>query len=216
MLANVDRMLNGDGQARPSLVWVPEHGFGYYPVSAEDYPYDNAYFEKYVAYGNSLLGRRINVARIDLVNKHVGKAPLIDIGIGCGRFVEARGESITFGFDISEPARQWLRDRDLFMHAPGDGMKVATFWDSFEHLPCPAEFVQDRAVVFMSLPIFRDCNHVLTSKHYRKNEHYWYWTANGLVKWFERHGFECIDKSDMETQLGREDIGTFVFRRVAA
>jgi N-acetylglutamate synthase-like GNAT family acetyltransferase len=31
--------------------------------------------------------------------------------------------------------------------------------------------------------------------------------------WFSRLGFELIEKNNMETELGREDISTYVFRR---
>jgi len=35
-----------------------------------------------------------------------------------------------------------------------------------------------------------------------------------LIKWFKELGFINIEKNSMETELGREAISTYVFRRV--
>jgi hypothetical protein len=70
-----------------------------------------------------------------------------------------------------------------------------------------------RGMVFVSIPIFTDLDHIKRSKHYRPNEHLWYFTREGLVKWMHGHGFGLAEENRMETDLGREDIGTFVFHR---
>ena len=66
----------------------------------------------------------------------------------------------------------------------------------------------------MSIPIFEDGEHVLRSKHYRKDEHVWYFTARGLINVFADCGFDLVDMSRIETDIGREDIGSFAFKRV--
>ena len=40
------------------LVWLPERGMGYYPVSGLP-PYDAAYFDKYVEYAATTMGHRV-------------------------------------------------------------------------------------------------------------------------------------------------------------
>jgi hypothetical protein len=55
---------------------------------------------------------------------------------------------------------------------------------------------------------------VLRSKHFRPQEHIWYFTREGLVNAMKACGFSLVAESDFETELGREDIGTFAFRRV--
>ncbi|UCE65935.1 MAG: hypothetical protein JSU85_13940 [Candidatus Zixiibacteriota bacterium] len=205
--------------SKRSLFWLPEAGVGYYPVSPADYPYNEAYFEKYEKYSQTELGKRLNEFRLGLTAKYIDGERLIDIGIGSGSFIEARGEP-TYGFDINPIAVSWLQNLNLFRYPEirrNDGQPIvnASFWDSFEHLPDPYLFIKGRSLIFLSLPIFEGPDHVLNSKHYRKDEHYWYWTKEGLISWYDRMKFEMIEYSTGESELGREDIATFVFRKKA-
>ena len=72
-----------------------------------------------------------------------------------------------------------------------------------------------REWLFMSLPVFNDVDHVLRSKHFKPDEHFWYFTRDGLVAAMLMCGFKLVAESDVESELGREDIGTFAFRREA-
>jgi hypothetical protein len=66
--------------------------------------------------------------------------------------------------------------------------------------------------VFVSIPIFKDSDHILKSKHYRKDEHYWYFTDSGFKYFMDINGFDFIESNTMESELGRESIGTYVFK----
>jgi len=91
-----------------------------------------------------------------------------------------------------------------------------TLWDVLEHIPNYQLLLANvREWLFVSLPIFRDAEHVLRSKHFRPTEHCWYFTRDGLVYAMKQCGFELVAESTFETDLGREDIGTFAFQRVA-
>jgi len=70
-----------------------------------------------------------------------------------------------------------------------------------------------RKWLFVSLPIFRDAEHVLRSKHFRPQEHVWYFSRDGLIYAMKQCGFDLVSESNVETELGREDIGTFAFKR---
>ena len=118
-----------------------------------------------------------------------------------------------FGTDVNPRAIRWLEDQGLLW----DGREVhaVTCWDSLEHLPDPSHILNRvTGWVFLSLPVFRDEEHVRESKHFRPTEHYWYFTEDGLVRWMRRQGWRLQDRSDFETVLGREDIGTFAFVRM--
>ena len=65
--------------------------------------------------------------------------------------------------------------------------------------------------LFVSIPVFKDMPHVLRSKHFRPDEHYWYFTGLGFVLYMLRHGFHLIAVDDFETRIGREDIMSFAF-----
>lgn len=152
--------------------------------------------------------------RCNFVAKH-WDGPVLDVGIGSGAFLEARSKDPRVfadkGFDVNPAGREWLSQRGLFSYIfERDAM---CFWDSLEHMKCLDIFRAINKLAFVSIPIFRDVAHVMQSKHYRPTEHHWYFTTGGLIRVFEHACFECVEVSDGETKLGREDILTFAFRR---
>lgn len=193
------------------FIWSPELGIGYYPV--KDQPYDQAYFDKYVAMENTPMGVAITQARKQLVDKYVNPnhtGTVLDIGIGSGAFVKTSPNF--YGLDINPAAQKWLEENNK--QGDSRGYHALTFWDSLEHIHDPDELLaQATRYVFISAPIYRDCYHVLGSKHFRKDEHCWYWTHEGLIEFMALHGFTYVEHNQMETELGREDIGTYVFSR---
>lgn len=197
-----------------SLLWLPEHGMGHYPVDPAAEPYDAAYFAKYRAYARTPMGRALTRARVALVASYTDSR-LVDVGIGCGQFVEARPH--TLGYDVNPVAVAWLRGCGLFFDPYRERIGSASFWDSLEHIPDPGALLANvDEYAFISVPIFTGADHALTSRHFRPDEHRWYWTRNGLAAWMAAQGFERLHWSAMESAIGREDIETFVFRRHAA
>lgn len=197
-----------------SLIWLPERGMGFFPVPEPEAPYDAAYFAKYQGYADTAQGRAITQARIDLVARHYGDGPLLDVGIGSGHFVEHRPN--TSGYDVNPAGVRWLEDRGLFVDLWDVTIDAASFWDSLEHIPEPGFSLEHvRRWVFLSVPIFEDVAHVLRSKHYRKDEHLYYWTDAGLVAWMDQQGFVLRERNTMEVDLGRDGIGSYAFERVA-
>lgn len=195
------------------LVWNEERKFGYYPVQGN--PYNEDYFEKYVGYSETPMGVRLTQARMDLVERFIGNGPVVDIGIGCGQFITARRfPFMTRGYDVNPAAIRWLLDRGLWADPYFQDPENATCFDSLEHMSRPDQFIERvKGHLFVSIPIFRDREHVLSSKHFRTDEHYYYFTSDGLILYFHRLGFDLLEENRMEVALGREGIGTFVFKR---
>ena len=190
------------------LIWLPESGIGFYPVT--ECPYDKNYFNKYVEMSKTKIGIELTKARVDLVNKYTDKE-VIDIGIGCGNFVEARKN--TYGFDINPFGVQWLNDNEKFKN-PYNGSENLTFWDSLEHIHNPKDLLTNcNQYIFVSLPIFINSEHLMKSKHRRYDEHCWYFTEEGFKLFMAMNDFEYVESNWMESQLGRESIGTYVFKR---
>lgn len=188
-------------------------GEGYFPVT--DRPYDQAYFDKYVTMGQSVFGIALNSLRAGLVSRYLdGSAELIDIGVGDGAFIRERGAS-TWGYDVNPAAVTMLRDSSVWCDIyEREILANVTFWDSLEHIEQPGLLIRKvRDYCFISIPVFRDREHIMHSKHFRPTEHFWYYTIPGLIYFFRQLQFGCIEINDMETALGREDIRTFVFRR---
>jgi hypothetical protein len=193
------------------LVWDQDRRIGFYPVKI-DWQYDLSYFEKYEAYKETEMGKTLNSKRLKLVEKWIGDSRVVDIGIGAGQFVESRPN--TWGYDINPYGIRWLLDRRLWWDPYQKDPDNATFWDSMEHIERPDKLLERiRSHVFISMPIYRDFDHVLSSKHFKPNEHFWYFTREGLIWFMRESGFGLLEENRMETELGREDIGTFVFRK---
>lgn len=202
-----------DTFAEATLTWWEEHGIGYYPVKAGIAPYDEEYFKRYQRQADTEIGRKLMSARVGFVNRHYPARTLIDIGIGSGAFIEARRN--TFGYDVNPFALQWLGARSLYWNI-NNGAKLpsVSFWDVLEHIHDFHDIVNRvEEWVFVSIPIFENAAHVLRSKHYRKDEHVWYFTADGLIRTFNWLGFDCVEHNYQEELIGREDIGSFAFRR---
>jgi len=191
------------------LQWLPEIGIGWYPVEAK--PYNGEYWEKYRALDTTSTGDALTACRIAFVRAHY-RGPIVDVGVGGGRFVEDHPEAK--GYDINPSAVTWLKGRGAYLDPNLDVVEAATFWDSIDHIHDPAPILGNvRRYAFVSLPIFVDADHVLRSKHYKPMEHCWYFTRSGFVRFMDRFGFTMIDHSTIEQMAGREDIESFAFKR---
>lgn len=209
-----DRLLDNE------LVWFPEIGFGYYPV--KDAPYDRQYFDRYRKQDWTAVGDALNDTRVAMVKRHASHLidPILcDVGIGGGRFVVEAGKALkrirVRGFDVNPCAVQWLSEHGLLRDPNSDRTEIATFWDSLEHIHDPSVLLRNVSeLVFVSIPIFRDAEHIKGSKHFRKDEHCLYFTRGGFIRFMTEHGFALLEVNTMEQAAGREDIESFAFVRV--
>lgn len=190
------------------LLWSEELGLGYHPRQPMNY--EGSYWQNYRQMDATPMGAALTRARVEFVHKHfVGE--VVDIGIGGGRFVE---ESGAFGYDINGEAVDWLREKGRYINPYGRKVGAVTCWDSLEHIPEPgALLAQVEGWLFVSMPIYESAANCLASKHYKPGEHVWYWTLPGLIGWCEARGFELVELNHMETELGRDGIVSFAFRR---
>lgn len=207
------------------IVWNAALDIGYYPVflDRQKNPYDANYFKKYEGYAQTPMGNKLDAARAVFVERHAKWSTVVDIGIGSGNFISTRKKytetsetpKITFGYDINPHAIRWLLDQQRWWDPWQFNPQVATFWDSLEHFSDPrAILAHVDKWAFISIPIFRDPDHAESSKHFRPTEHYHYYTKEGFVKFMRNTGFQLVEYNTMEVTLGREDIGTFAFKRV--
>jgi ubiquinone/menaquinone biosynthesis C-methylase UbiE len=188
-------------------MWIEPCGIGFYPVT--DTHYDENYWNHYRKLEDTPTGVLLNKARFDLVQKYSPRT-LLDVGIGSGAFVKCCSE--WKGTDVNASALQWLDEQGKL--AGDESFEALTFWDSLEHIENPEEILaKAERFVFVSCPIYQDLNHILSSKHFKPTEHFWYWTKSGAKRFMAGYGFKCLEVSDIESEIGREDIKTFVFER---
>lgn len=195
-----------------TFLWSEELGRGWHTAPAMSY--DGQYFAHYQALDNTPMGAALTRVRIELVSKFVAPNTVLDIGIGGGRFVT---ESGGYGYDVSADAIKWLcaSRRHLDPYLPGVNVDAITCWDSLEHIPDPERLLaRVQRWLFVSMPIYTGHDDVLTSKHYKPGEHLHYFTFEGFVQWCERQGFQLMEMNHAETELGREGITSFAFKRV--
>lgn len=209
MLKKLDKDFHND------LVWFPRLGYGYQEFHQDTVrPYDLDYFQYYIKLGQLPLGLSLNRARVDLVNKYT-KGMVCDVGIGCGTFIQTRATNVV-GHDINPAGEEWLKEHGLWhdITKKDNHIESASFWDCIEHIPDPSQyFANVDSHIFASLPVFKDADTVVKSRHYKPGEHCWYFTDWGFVKWMEHFGFHLLEMNQMETDLGRESISSFVFSR---
>lgn len=199
------------------LWWEQDIGCGYHPVDATCY--DKEYFDKYVGYESTEVGRGINNFRVRLT-KSYDVGTVLDIGIGSGSYLKLLQLSAIRcrGYDINPVGIKWLNKHNLFCDAyEVDEVDTMTFWDSLEHIKDFWKLLDRvKKYVFISIPIFSDKKHIESSKHFRPDEHCWYFTKQCLMDLMAELGFKLCELRDNETtKYGREDILTFVFKRVA-
>lgn len=198
----------------PTFQWSEEIGLGYHPLTAvPEEVYDGEYWSKYQRYTDTEIGRKLTKARCDLVLNYANPHDkvIVDVGIGAGDFVLAMD---CFGTDINPIANDWLKIQGKYLSLHDRSVDCITLWDVIEHFPDPS-VVLDKAkeFVFISTPIYANRDQVLASKHMKVSEHCWYPTWRGMEHFMSWFGFELVYKDDRETQIGRESIGSFVFKR---
>lgn len=199
-----------------TFLWSEELGYGWHTAPAMHY--DSGYFAHYQKLDAAPMGAALTKARVELVSKFAPSGLIVDIGIGGGRFVE---DGRAMGFDVCPDAVRWLKDSGRWVdvydkwYGGEQHLTAITCWDSLEHIPEPEKLLaRVREWLFVSMPIYKDMQDVLTSKHYKPGEHLHYWTLAGFIAWCERQGFEVQEVNHAEEELGREGITSFAFRRV--
>lgn len=184
--------------------------------------YGPDYFHKYETYRESRRYGEVDSVRANLAKS--ANLPVVDIGIGCGAFIEQcqqQGIQVLGGMDINPVAVKWLHERELLIESFDKLPTISlTMWDVLEHIQSPHEILDKMRVgdaLLVSLPIYNDlCREVPDSKHYRPDEHYYYFTKWGFIKWLYEYGVTVTEYNENETlpNCGRSGIGTFVARKL--
>ena len=205
----------GTLNAELGLYMSDERGVAWQKSMEKRVPYDLSYFNKCASYDGSNIANAINKGRIDLVDKYVGKkATVLDVGIGSGEFIRSR-PGPTFGTDINPIAIKWLKNRDKYSDT-WEKFSAFTFWDVIEHVESPQNYfraIPKDAYLFTSLPIFDKLEDIKNSKHYRPNEHLYYWTNDGFINWMKEYRFDCLETTYYEQMAGRSKINSYAFKK---
>jgi hypothetical protein len=195
-----------------TLLWADPPGLGICLAKPVEDLYGPGYWSEYRKRDHTNMGALLTAGRIGFCKRFGANVFNVDIGIGGGRFVL---EEACMGYDVNPSAIVWLKARGLWYDVTQLSCDSMTFFDSLEHsadwrgilLRC-----RNRAIV--STPIYSDAVHCRRSKHFKPGEHIWYFTESGLIWYMKLHGFALEGFDHFETRLGREEIGTYCFKRV--
>ncbi len=194
-----------------------DYGIMYQSDMTKSVKYEEDYFQKYVGYENTDISKKLNSFRTSITAKYCSS--ILDIGVGSGEFIR-QSSLITYGYDINPVAIRMLKEQNKYLD-PVDINKAphkiegVSLWDTLEHIPNPSGLLNNFVdqYLFISIPIFTDLLQVKRSKHYRPNEHYYYFTTQGLISFMDMHDYSLVELSLGESEAGREDIQTFVFSK---
>jgi hypothetical protein len=197
------------------LYYCPENNVVFQKDLSLSVEYGQAYFEKYMNFRGSKIANQINEARIDLVSKF-NCSCLLDVGIGSGEFI-TKTPIKTYGYDVNKFGQEWLKKRKIFIdpyiNIPPE-VNGITCWDVIEHMQYPTNFldlISPNCYLFIAIPIINNLHFVRKSRHFRPNEHYYYFTKQGLISYLCDVGFNFLTHNELEIQAGREQIESFVF-----
>ena len=199
-----------------------ENGISY-DIDPTPMTYDDKYYAKLESYIGNDTDIAITEFRITLTTKYAKYEHVLDVGCGTCRFMTAMSPyAYVSGYDVMPETIKRLKDArnyiDPFEHIP-KGVNCITFWDSLEHIKYNkmlAMFanIAKNTYILISMPIYKDLTRISESKHYRPDEHLLYATNDGLLTLMANNGFNHIETLDGEILAGREDIYTYVFRKL--
>lgn len=191
-------------------------GIAYQTDRSNQYDYGQEYFDNYINREDTPIAIKLNEFRNSITEKYC--KCVLDVGVGSGEFIK-KSSIKTFGYDVNPHGINWLKDRgiylDIYEERWPDEIDGVSLWDTMEHIPNPTELIKRirGGFLFISLPIFKDCSEIRQSKHYKPNEHLYYFTEYGLEKFLSDSGFYLVEKTDAESKAGREGVLSFVFRK---
>ena len=186
-------------------------------TNIKDFDYTTTYFNHYRNLENTVMDLKITNERIKLVKKYSSDI-VCDFGIGCGSFISKMKKNI-FGYDINPIGINWLKENKIYINPYCDDhnhIKCWTLWDVLEHLKNPFDFlkiINPNDFLFLSIPIFNSFSNLSKNKHFKPNEHLFYYKEEGLIKLCKNMNFILLESDNIETELGRENIKRYVFQK---
>lgn len=178
------------------------------PSASEPFNYGPNYELHYHLYAQTEFAKKLHTERWNFVVKNAEPVSVLDFGCGVATF----GEYAPNGVKMFSYDPYFKRD---FSFVWNDGVDVVTFWDSLEHMRrIQLVPLLKTKYIAVSTPTLKNGKNILDWKHFRPDEHVWYFNREAIVKLFAKWGYKLVDESDFEIGLGREDIWSFCFKRL--
>jgi hypothetical protein len=157
--------------------------------------------------------------RFTIQNAPPGDYPiLLDFGCATGEFCRKVADVYdTHGYDVNTSYTDAWRVDETTTYSTklaDRQFDVVTFFDSLEHVHDPLHLITylNPGAVIVSIPMM-DRRSWVNSKHLKPKEHLHYFTSRSLLQMFSIAGYVPVMFSQVESQLGREKITTYAFRK---
>lgn len=204
--------------AYDNLDW--KDGVGRYSFSTP-FQYNREYYERYLDYDNTPLGRAITKFRVDIVNKLVSYRHrityLLDVGSGTGHFLkelQRRTPIQAEGIDPAKDATSWLHTNNCT--STRTRYNVLTFWDSLQHISEPERLFEEYHPkhVAVSIPIYSGKEQILNHRKFKPDQYKWYFTRRGFIDWMYSYGYELVEAyRDEDQKYDHVGVQSFTFTR---
>jgi len=211
-----------------------ECGIGESELPSLSRVYNEDYAHLYVSYLSQDLGHKIVKHRVQELQKLTNlfgweshRCSTLDFGCATGIVVR---EARELGLDAwgYEPHAVFFNSHHALHVAPWIAINpesivstpfVVSFYDALEHLERVDKWLQlfqpIRIVVTLPVvPLTMFSKDLPNWKHYKPDEHVWYFTDNGIHNFLAAHGYEVYEVEDFERKLGRLDALTVHARRI--
>lgn len=206
------------------LIYDNKNNFAYENYRNKAINYGLYYWWKIKRREYTPIANALNSFRVGITKKYINSSEtIIDVGIGSGEFIKRHPYSLVYGYDINKYAIKWLKRNNIYLDIYEElrkykateitNLKGITMWDTLEHLPEPGKILCNMppaSYLFVSIPIYKDLKSIKHSKHYRPNEHYWYFTEEGFDNYITNYKFKIVHLDTYESTVGRNNIMSFV------
>lgn len=211
-----DKIVRQDGDVYSGCV----HGFKkkeIYDIIERVYDekniYNQEYYTRYQNRSDTETGKKIYDSRWEIIEKYChGNMTLLDYGCASGAFhTSARNGFVTFGYDIN-PHSPYHREIN-------GQMDIVTMWDVIEHLHDPKDTIKklNPKMLFISTPNKGAVEKLEGWRHYRPDEHLWYFDLPSLESLLRECGFKIVEHNFTEGSIRNperpQDIITVVAER---
>lgn len=182
--------------------------------------YDQAYYDQFKERYYTDIGRKLHTWRRAFVECHAVDGKILDFGCGYGGLVVDDLTGNWYGFDIMPCVKERLGELRFDNVPTFSDYSTICMFDVFEHLVLPVhrlQLIAPGTQLVITIPCWEhwdDMDAIAEWKHYRPGEHLLYTSQQGFVAFMQSHGFEWVLSTNYESFIGRQDVVTFIFRKM--
>ena len=190
--------------------------------------YGEEYKAEYLRREKSNTNGPLQFTRWKLVQSHVQKGKILDMGCGVGAFLKKTPPNfMSFGIEINGLEVEHCKGQKLSVSnsIPVEEFDAITFWDVLEHFPdlnfihnLKETFLKPGGFIFITVPNFTRelLPTIIAWKHYKPNEHIHCFSEKSIDAFCDKFGFKYISKNYEESVVrgDHKSIASYVIQNL--